>query len=161
MNVQSYVLSDEEIKESLHYTACGLEDVYLLNGYEIHETDYGSGVSVNEAEDLHLAIGLDLIQNKKFLAGKELRFLRRQMDLTQSELGRLLGLSAQQVARWEKDKQNITGPVDRLLRMLFQEHAGGAFKMRELLESLDVMDDPVDERQVFSASSEGWRAAAG
>ncbi len=68
------------------YKGCGLDDVYLASGYEIEETPYGSGVIIRNLQSLHVQIGLHLIKHRKKLAGKEIRFLRHQMDLTQSEL---------------------------------------------------------------------------
>lgn len=71
----------EKPKAPYHYTSCGLDDVYLLSGYEIEQTPYGQGVSIKNADDLHTAIGMYLVSGKKLLSGKEVRFLRHQMDL--------------------------------------------------------------------------------
>jgi len=161
MRMKGFMALGEELKKPLHYTACGLDDVYLLNGYEIHKTDYGQGISVKHADDLHLEIGLALVKSKKGLTGKELRYLRKQMDITQSELGRLVGMSAQQVARWEKGISEIPGPADRLLRMLFAEYADkGDVEVRELLEFLDTLDDIGSPQHLFETTDDGWRAAA-
>ena len=56
-----------ETRKPYRYTACGLDDVYLVNGYEIHRTPEGEGVSVNDVDGLHLAIGVSLAEGKKFL----------------------------------------------------------------------------------------------
>ena len=70
---------------------------------------HGPSVTVKNLVGLHKAIGRYLAERKKILTGKELRFLRLQMDLTQSELARLVGYDAQQVARWEKGENEISG----------------------------------------------------
>jgi putative transcriptional regulator len=31
-----------------HYTECGLDNVYLENGFTVHKTAYGRGVSISE-----------------------------------------------------------------------------------------------------------------
>jgi len=80
-------------QEPLHYTECGLDDVYLVSGYERETTPYGDGIIIRDLDNLHKAIGIYLVQEKKVLNGKEIRFLRKQMDLTQSELSRYFGLS--------------------------------------------------------------------
>ena len=36
----------DEIKGPYRYTACGLDNVYLLNGYELYQLEDGEGVSV-------------------------------------------------------------------------------------------------------------------
>lgn len=62
--------------EPLHYTQCGLPDVWLLNGFCRRETPYGDAVSVENINGLHRAIALYLVKKKAELTGSELRFLR-------------------------------------------------------------------------------------
>jgi DNA-binding transcriptional regulator YiaG len=150
----------EADKEPLHYTACGLDDVYLMSGYEVEKTSEGDGVSIKKLEQLHNAIGCSLVKEKKVLSGKELRFLRKQMDLSQAELGALVGLTSQQVARWEKGESEISGAADVVLRLLFIEHAGGNINMRELVEKLNEMDSSINEKFFFEKTANGWKSKA-
>ena len=149
-----------EAKEIFRYTGCGLEDVYLASGYDIEETPYGQGVAIRNLESLHVQIGIYLAKNRKTLNGKEIRFLRHQMDLTQSELARLLGCNAQQVARYEKNKSRLIGPADRVIRVLFEEHVAEVGSIRDMLDALDRMDDTGDDRLVFEDVGGQWRHAA-
>jgi putative transcriptional regulator len=157
---QGFYHEGEKRKPPFRYTACGLDDVYLLSGYEVEETPYGKGVSIKNADDLHLAIGVFLVSNKKLLSGKEIRFLRHQMDLTQSELARLLGTSAQQVARYEKKECEMPGPADRILRMLYNEHVKRDFQVRDLLTVLDQLDEGTHTKMVFERNHGDWKKAA-
>lgn len=147
----------ERDKAPLHYTDCGLDDVYLVSGYEIEKTPYGEGLSIKNLDQLHKAIGCYLANRKKVLAGKELRFLRKQMDLTQSDLGKFLGLSSQQVARWEKSESEISGPADLLVRAFFIEHAGGKLNLQELANFLEEIDSPMNEKSYFENTPQGWK----
>lgn len=149
----------EKNKEIIQYKGCGLDDVYLASGYDRYETPYGSGISIKNLESLHAQIGLHLIKYRKALSGKEIRFLRHQMDLTQSELARFFGCNVQQVARYEKDQNKLTGPADRLLRLLFEEHVRQSGSVRELLEFIDSMDDAADDHIVFEVVDGEWRHA--
>ncbi|WP_109105991.1 helix-turn-helix domain-containing protein [Azospirillum sp. TSO35-2] len=162
MTEQHFCLVGEEVKEPYHYTGCGLDGIYLVNGYDVLETEYGQGVSIKNVDGLLDAIADYLVQSKKDLAGKEIRFLRTRMDITQSELGRLLGMSTQQVARWEKDKSEIPGPADRLLRLLYAEHSGKGINIRAVLQILDEFDSSRANRAMFEPdeSGEHWRRAA-
>lgn len=149
----------EEDKEPLHYTGCGLDDIYLFSGYTIVETPHGEGLSIKKLDELHEAIGYRLVTQKKTFSGKELRFLRKQMDLTQSELGKLVVLSSQQVARWEKGESDISGPADILLRLLYLDHIGDKqINIREVLKNLEETDSPINEKYFFEATSKGWIA---
>lgn len=153
----------EEIKEPFHYKGCGLDGIYLINGYKIHETEYGKGVSIKNLDGLLDAIAEYVVEGKKVLGGKEIRFLRLRMDITQSEMGRLLGMSAQQVARWEKDQSQIPGPADRLLRVIYTHHIGRSFDLRDLLKCLDEQDAPMNDKAVFinpDENGDGWKRAA-
>lgn len=146
----------ERDKTPLHYTDCGLDDVYLVSGYEMENTPYGEGLSIKNLDQLHKAIGCYLANQKKALSGKELRFLRKQMNLTQSDLGNLLGLSSQQVARWEKGESAISGPADLLVRAFFIQHAGNKLDLRKLANSLEEIDSPINERSCFENTPQGW-----
>jgi putative transcriptional regulator len=153
-------LQGEAMREPLHYPDCGLDNIYLLNGYEVFKTPYGDGVAVTNVDGLRQAIAWHLATHKKLLDGKEIRFLRKEMDLTQSELGKCLGVDAQTVARWEKGEHNINGPAERLLRALYVEHVHGKLSVHELLSMLDELDALLCSRQVFETTEEGWKAAA-
>lgn len=148
----------EQDREPYHYTECGLDDVYLLSGYEPTKTAYGEGVSICHIDELHKAIGHYLVTHKKVLSGKELRFLRKEMDLTQAELGLLVGLSDQQVARWEKDQYEIPSAADYLLRHFYLDHIKEESSVRHLIETLKDMDARgSDEPCVFEDTNHGWK----
>ena len=142
-----------------HYAECGLDDVYLLNGFEYHATAYGLGVSIHDVDGLHRTIALDLVRGKRLLSGREIRFLRKEMDLSQEGLAMLLGNSAQTVARWEKGQTEVPGSADRLIRLLYLEQVAGEPQVRELLEVLSHLDVLAHEQRLFE-ERDGWRPAA-
>jgi putative transcriptional regulator len=161
MNARHLRYKDEQPKEPYHYTACGLDDVYLLCGYEEYDTPHGKGVSVKDVDGLHQAIAMHLAQNKKVLNGKEVRFLRKQLDYTQAELGKYLGVDAQTVARWEKDQIPIPGPADGLLRIVYlADVVLGRLKVQKILRELADKDAPIKERQFFCAKDGKWQRTA-
>ena len=124
-----------------HYRQCGLDDVYLVNGFERADTKYGESVRVHDIDGLHRAIGMHLIEQKRRLTGAEVRFIRHELDLSQRGLGALLDKSGQSVARWEKGEVQIDGTAERLLRLLYKNHAqpSGHTAIRKMLESLTLV----------------------
>ena len=127
------------------YRTCGLETVYLFNGYTIKDSPYGEAISIQDIDGLHHAIGMYLVREKKTLTGPEARFLRHELDLSQRRLGELLDKSSQAVDRWEKAKSKIDGPCDRLLRLLYvQRNSRGTGKVKALLERLAALDKQVE-----------------
>ena len=112
------------INKRYHYTGSGLDNIWLLNGYKIHDTPYGEGVMIHNPEGLHRAIALDLVKQETPLSGAGFRFLRKEMNLSQPVLGELLGVSEQTVANYEKGKRKRGLPKadDALLRLLYMEY---------------------------------------
>jgi DNA-binding transcriptional regulator YiaG len=162
----SDVAGQEVMAEPYHYKMCGLDDIYLLNGVDFHDGEYGRGVSIHNVEDLHREIGLHLILHRKALSPKEIRFLRKQMEFTQTELGKCLGVTSQTVARYEKGETEIPGPVDHLMRFLFVFHLMPAEQRAKLLEDileaqkeLQEMDDAPPSPVYFQSTPEGWDKA--
>jgi DNA-binding transcriptional regulator YiaG len=143
------------------YTLCGLDYVYLVNGYVRQETPHGTAVSVQDVEGLHRAIADDIIRNRAQLSGQEIRFLRKEMDLSQSNLAVLLGVDSQTVARWEKNASNIHGSADRLLRVLYEFNVCGDECVRRVVDILKDMDEREHgpQRQ-FRETESGWKIAA-
>jgi DNA-binding transcriptional regulator YiaG len=141
-----------------HYTDSGLDNVWLENGYTIHQTPYGEGISIQNTEGLHRAIGEWLIALPKPLSGAELRFLRLEMELTQRDLAGILGADEQAVRRWEKAKSKaINGPADRLLRALYSEYLHGDGSVRRVVDRLAALNQ-VDKSDVrFRETPKGWQ----
>lgn len=142
-----------------HYRRSGLDNIYLLNGFDAEWVDGERYVTVMDVDGLHKAIGIHLVCTRKVLAPKEIRFLRKTLDLTQSELGRLIGQSDQQIARWEKGENNISGPADRLLRILFayEMHKEGEVTLpMEFLQKLEALDSYPEAKVEFCKSGEDW-----
>ena len=52
--------------------------------------------------------------------GKQLKRIRKGLGLTQKELAEELGVSANTVARWERDEVAIAEPAARLARLLLK-----------------------------------------
>src|SRR5579884_196603 len=105
-----------------HYTESGLDNIYLANGYEFVEAPTGRTVRITDIDGLHEAIGKALITGKKNLSGKEIRFLRHEMMMSQAFLAKLLEVGEQTVHRWEKGKGEVPKPAEALIRLLYREH---------------------------------------
>ena len=71
-----------------------------------------------EAKHLHQQALAIYRSRHGLLAPDEIRAIRERLGLTQTELARLLRLSANTVARWEAGRNVQTTPLDLLLRML-------------------------------------------
>ncbi len=54
--------------------------------------------------------------NPARLSGKEVKFIRRALDLTQKEFAEKMDLTAEHISRWENDHKGIGGGSEKLMR---------------------------------------------
>lgn len=143
-----------------HYTESGLDNVYLENGYKSHNTPYGEGISIQDTEGLHKAIGKWLIETPCPLNGAELRFLRLELEMTQRNLAAILGAEEQALRRWEKARTKaIPGPADRLLRGLYSEFSFGDGSLRAIVNRLAELDCTGKTNIHLRETDDHWLAA--
>lgn len=146
-----------------HYRECGLDNIYLVNGFEPVETPRGIAVMIKDREGLHKAIATLIVREKRGMTGAEFRFLRHELNMTQQLVANLLKVDVQAVARWEKGNSAVPGPAQNLLRLLYEEKANGNTGISEPLRKLAELDEILqDENEIveFEDSDEGWRQAA-
>ncbi len=146
------------------YTECGLDNVYLLNGFDPVETPRGMAIRIRDREGLHLAIGRHLVREKRDLNGKEVRFLRKELDMTQQVVANMLRVDVQTVARWEKGKTGVVpGAAQGMIRVLYELKTGGNIEVIRLLEELSELDEIIHgydeglEPLDFEDTEEGWQ----
>ena len=138
------------------YIGCGLSNIYLENGYKFRDTSYGKAVSIADATGLHKAIGLHIIENRPKLSGTEFRFLRKEMNMSQSSFGNMFELQGQTVAIWEKAGK-IPRFADLIIRTLYLENIINENpKISEFINRLNEMDKKAKRRVVFKETDRGW-----
>lgn len=143
-----------------HYTLCGLDNIFLSSGYTLEETEYGPAVSIDDVDGLHRVIASEIVTGPSPISPKELRFIRKQLDLPQAGLALLFGVDTQTVARWEKAENPIPVSVDRLLRAYYLGKINGNVMVVALLDRLIEMDEIDHGRRIFKETRTGWKAAA-
>ncbi|MDI3308524.1 MAG: helix-turn-helix domain-containing protein [Acetobacteraceae bacterium] len=146
--------------EPFHYTASGLPNVWLLNGFTIEETPYGRGVRIEDADGLHRELARSIVTAKQAIAPAELRFLRKLMGQSQPMLAKWIGISDQTVARWEKGITEIDPAAERLVRLLVLDWLNEEPAVRECLEELADMDEALHGERRLRREGKAWREAA-
>lgn len=134
------------------YTGCGLNGIFLKNGYRIVDTSYGDGVVIEDIDGLHRAIAGDILSQTTPMSGRQFRFLRKEQNLVQSELAALLRVDVQTVANWEKKGlEAVPGPADVAMRACYCAHVHVRFG--------PVIVEPnakAEESAVFEWSDHEW-----
>lgn len=144
-----------------HYNTCGLDNVYLLNGYEELETSGGRAVSIHKLDELHRAIAESIVSLRRRLKGSEFRFLRIELDMSQKALGALMGKKDQSIAKWEKDELALPVLADATIRQLYRESIGKNSQLRAIFDIINELDRSQQEIEMkFEESACGWGAAA-
>jgi DNA-binding transcriptional regulator YiaG len=150
--------------EPLHYRQCGLDNVFLLNGFDRETMDGEEHITIHSLDGLWKAIGLHIVLRQKTLAPQEVRFLRQQMDLTQAELAKMLRVTDQTVARWEKGDTAVNGTADFALRTAFllspTSQPEGKKILEELLQHIQQLTDTDEDRAaktVFARKGRQWK----
>jgi DNA-binding transcriptional regulator YiaG len=137
---------------------------YAMNGYRETETPYGRGVSVEDVGGLHTAIAHALVEEKPSLSGPEVRFIRKLLELTQTQLAELLGVEDQSVRRWEK-LARVPKQADHSIRLVFRDLTHrDATPLPELLRQIESAEarEPRTVRYRFRANAkERWQPQEG
>lgn len=140
-----------------HYTVCGLDNVWLQNGYTEKVTAYGRAVAVVDADELHETLALWLTRKAGRLNGKELRFLRTMLCLSQSGLATMTGATEQSVSLWERTGK-VPKSSDALVRMIVLEKLRGDGKISEVIDRINTVDRLVNQRIIARARQHKWTA---
>src|ERR1700674_5286665 len=105
-------------RENYRYTEARLKSVTLTNVLVFH-CECGAIVAELPAiGQLHTLIADHLFRKKTLLSGEEVRFLRKWVGYSATELAETTGYSKSIISRWENDRQKIAKEPDRLLRLV-------------------------------------------
>ena len=141
-----------------HYTSCGLQNIWLVNGYQERETSHGKAVAISDLDGLHQAIAHHLIRYKPALSGGEFRFLRKELDLSQGRIANYFGVTEQSVSLWER-RGRVPKRADRIIRALNREVIDGNVQLRKMMERLSSMDQIEHQMTIeLEDTADGWRA---
>lgn len=103
-----------------HYKECGLDNV-MVEGIPCQDDDGDEVVTIHNISGLHSAIAEAIVAHKAGISGKELRFLRTEMGMTQAELAKVVHHDTQSIGRWERGEFPIEPTAEALIRLLAVE----------------------------------------
>lgn len=112
---------DGEKMGAYHYTECGLDNVFI-EGIKMVEDHAGeANVTVLAIGLLHQVIAESIVRLPSKMSGKELRFLRTEMGLTQEKLADILKVTLLTISRWEREETSIKDTAEMLIRLMAVE----------------------------------------
>jgi DNA-binding transcriptional regulator YiaG len=141
-----------------HYTACGLPNIWLANGFtETFAEDGAAFFNITGIRELHTVIAHNLTEKESPLTGAELRFLRSELKMSRKTLGDLIGYSDEAIKKWESDTNPLPKLADASVRKLFLElqHENG--ELRKLLMQIKNLERQ-ERKLCFTETLQGWKA---
>ncbi|HEY3778086.1 MAG TPA: hypothetical protein VGL35_08500 [Rhizomicrobium sp.] len=144
------------------YLECGLENVWLVNGYTLTRGAPSQAVDITSSHDLRRVIEISVARKFERLTREEFCFLEGSLALSRRALATMFGVREQTVAAWEK--QN--GPplwADRLMRAFHRERRGDVTRLWNIFDEESRSERAKQQsarlhRRVFEwRARDGWR----
>ena len=104
------------------YTESGLDNV-IIHGVSFIKDDAGEQVvTIHNIAGLHRAIATAIVMKPVIMSGKELRFLRTEMGMTQAELAAIVHREPLAISRWERGEvEQIDTNAETVIRLHAKE----------------------------------------
>lgn len=131
-----------------HYTECGLDNVIIEGMTTIVDHAGDETITIPAIGLLHGIIAEGIVMLPSKMSGRELRFLRTEMGLTQEKLAETLKVTLLTVSRWEREENPIKDTAEMLVRLM-------AVERLELSVELNV--DDVSAKVTLSPRTEPIR----
>lgn len=110
--------------DEYRYTESGLDNV-LIQGMDVHVDDGGErSITIPNINGLHRVIALGIVRRKTSMSGKELRFLRTEMGMTQAKLAEVVHREPLTISRWERGEDTIDANAETLIRVCATQELG-------------------------------------
>ncbi len=106
-----------------HYTECGLPNVWIM-GLAAKDDQQERAIRIPSIRSLHQLISKMVLSSDGTLTGLELRYLRTEMGLTQTQLGELVHRKRLTIARWENEESKLDGATEAYIRILASKKLG-------------------------------------
>jgi DNA-binding XRE family transcriptional regulator len=119
-----------------HMTNCGLPNVWLQSGYKTGTDKFGPFYSIVDLPGLYRAIALALAHGAGQLSADELRVIRRQLELTQAQLGAALGRTEQTVLLWERGGK-IPADSAKTVKLMILRHFSPRITIEDAFQHLE------------------------
>lgn len=102
-----------------HFVGCGLPDVYLVGvKYHVCTTCGNQAAELPALSNLLDRIAAAVTESSRPLSGRQIKFLRKYLWKSAQNFADLIGVSREQVSRWENNRNRPEPSTDKLIRML-------------------------------------------
>ncbi len=125
-------------EEPYHFVDSGLPNVYLV-GIKYRICACGTqSADIPAVKSLMVVIARAVVKKPAPLSGPEIRFLRKRLGKKSAVFGKIIGVTEEQVSRWENDKNSPEESADKLIRVFYCHLSGDAALRSQLDEHLEA-----------------------
>jgi len=137
-----------QTRGSYAYKESGLDHV-TLEGIDLIHCDVCDNEDpiIPSINELHALIADALISKPARLDGKELRFLRKFLELSAREFAKLIHVNPSTLSKWENGEDPVGPQSDLLVRALIA--AKGEENFTDLIKKLEALDDEVSALDII------------
>jgi DNA-binding transcriptional regulator YiaG len=139
------------------YPHFAFPNLFLLNGYKEIESHHGVLLEYEDEDGLEQSIRCLVIRKTARLRGRDLRFLRRGLKLSQMELGTQVDRDSQTIARWEKRNDEIPSTVDLAIRVRFAAQFEPHLSTKQILSYVDRQGSKLPANIYLRLTDRGWQ----
>jgi transcriptional regulator with XRE-family HTH domain len=104
------------------YTECGLDNVAIEGINVLVDDGDAKSITIPNINGLHRCIAHGIVSKKSGITGKELRYLRTEMGMTQAELAKVVHREPLTISRWERGEDVIDSNAQVLIRVCATEN---------------------------------------
>lgn len=104
-----------------HYTECGLDNVFIEGMTFVNDHAGEATITIQAIGLLHQVIAEGIVTLPSKMTGKELRFLRTEMGMTQAMLAEVLKVTPLTISRWEREESPVDDAAEMLIRLMAVE----------------------------------------
>ncbi|NSX54600.1 helix-turn-helix transcriptional regulator [Parasulfitobacter algicola] len=142
------------------YIESGLDNVYINGLSPVVDDDGDEVITVPYIAGLHVEIARGIVTRDGQISGRELRFLRTEMGMTQAELAAKVNADAQTIGRWERDEYDIDPTAETVIRRLAGEKLIDAFdqSIDQLLSHVQTSSN--DSSIIIDAQGKDYKLCA-
>ena len=132
-----------------HMTGIGLSNVYLLNGFHIENDDGDETITYENIAGLYFEIGRAISSNPFTMRPEEFRFVRKQLEMSQSDVAALFDKSDQAIAKWEKGLLPVPKAESTLLKIVWLSQNVKASEFKSTVLSLNASFKATGQIPIF------------
>jgi DNA-binding transcriptional regulator YiaG len=139
------------------YDECGLDNVVLV-GLEVCQDDEGEDViKIHNINALHRAIAEGIARKPTGITGKELRYMRTELGLTQAELAGVVSKDVQTVGRWERGEFPIDPTAETVIRVMTLQHVETALPAVQEMAAWSVASSGEPPILIDASDPDDWK----